>query len=128
MTDQTKPPASRRLRTVSQDLALQSALRKRAAGAPSFTIAEAAALCSVSPEHLYRMVRGGGFPAIRMRAGTEQGRYVVPAKAVEQVLDDATSGSGCLDSPEWAATWDATRGTTGDAPDAFVADVAGGVG
>ena len=128
MTDQTKPPSSRRLRTVSQDLALQSALRKRAAGAPSFTIAEAAALCSVSPEHLYRMVRGGGFPAVRMRAGAEQGRYVVPAKAVEQVLDDATSGSGCLDSPEWAAMWDATRETTGDAPDAFVADVAGGVG
>lgn len=128
MTDQTRPPASRRLRAVSQDLALQSALRKRAAGAPSFTIAEAAALCSVSPEHLYRMVRGGGFPAIRMRAGAEQGRYVVPAKAVEQVLDDAASGSGCLDSPDWAATWGATRETTERAADALVADVAGGVG
>jgi excisionase family DNA binding protein len=127
VTNQTKPPASRRLRTVSQDLALQSALRKRAAGAPSFTIAEAAALCSVSPEHLYRMVRGGGFPAIRMRAGAEQGRYVVPAKAVEKVLDDATAACACLDSPEWAAVWDAGRETTASAPEEFVADVARGV-
>ena len=125
MTNQAKQPANRRLRAVSQDLALQSALRKRAAGAPSFTIAEAAALCSVSPEHLYRMVRGGGFPAIRMRAGAEQGRYVVPAKAVELVLDDATSGSGCLDSPKWARTWDAAREMTGDGPDPLVG---GGVG
>jgi excisionase family DNA binding protein len=128
VTDQTKPPASRRLRSVCQDLALQSALRKRAAGAPSFTIAEAAALCSVSPEHLYRMVRGGGFPAIRMRAGAEQGRYVVPAKAVEKVLDDATAASACLDSPEWAAVWDPARETTASTPEEFVADVARGVG
>jgi hypothetical protein len=63
-----------------------------------------------------------------MRAGAEQGRYVVPAKAVEKVLDDATAASACLDSPESAPVWDAARETTPSAPEGFVSDVARGVG
>jgi excisionase family DNA binding protein len=71
------------------DHALAAALRKRAAGVPTLTVAEAAALLSISPEHLYRLIRTGTFPAVRM--GSEKtGRFVVPAKAIDQLLDEAT--------------------------------------
>jgi hypothetical protein len=59
----------------------------------------------VSQEHLYRLVRDNAFPAIRMQRGQGKGRYVIPAKAVEQLLDDAATGSGCVEASEWALTW-----------------------
>jgi len=64
---------------------------------PSYTIPEAAALCSVSPEHLYRLVRSGMFPALRLARGGEKGRYVIPARAVEQLLNEATDANACVD-------------------------------
>ncbi len=78
---------------------LRSAVRdgKRAEGVPSYTIPEAAALCSVSPEHLYRLVRSGMFPALRLARGGEKGRYVIPARAVEQLLNEATDANACVD-------------------------------
>ena len=75
-------------------LILRNALRKRSDGVPTYSVPEAAALLSVSQEHLYRLIRADAFPAVRMRLG-QQGRYVVPARAVEALLDAAT-GSGCL--------------------------------
>ncbi len=83
--DSTQPP--RPLRRSLGALALQNALDKRAAGVPTYTVAEAAALLSVSPEHLYRLVHAGTFPAVHLHAGGH-GRYVVPANTVEKVLDD----------------------------------------
>ncbi len=108
-------PERGRLRVLGRDLALQSALRKRAAGVPSYTVAEAAALCSVSQEHLYRLVRDGAFPALRMRRGCEQGRYVIPAMAIEKLLAAALEAGGCLDVSEWAAGWDPTASQSGGA-------------
>jgi hypothetical protein len=52
---------------------------------------------SVSQEHLYRLIRAGAFPALRMRARTEHGRYVVPARAVEALLDAATEANSLID-------------------------------
>ncbi|MBA3743291.1 helix-turn-helix domain-containing protein [Sporichthya sp.] len=72
-----------------QDHALSAALAKRAAGVPTLTVPEAAALLSVSPEHRYRLIRTGTFPAVRM-GSTSAGRYVIPAKAIDQLLDEAT--------------------------------------
>jgi len=94
-------------RVHGRDLALQSALRKRATGVPTYSVPEAAALLSVSQEHLYRLVRADAFPAVRMRLGADQGRYVVPAKAVEKLLDAATDAGGCVDIAEWAKAWQA---------------------
>lgn len=106
----------RRLRQHGRELALQSALRKRASGVPSYTIPEAAALCSVSQEHLYRLVRANAFPAIRMQRGEGKGRYVIPAKAVEHLLEEAAAGGGCLEASEWATNWNsAPRRTAGGA-------------
>lgn len=103
------------LREHGREIALRNALRKRAAGVPSYTIPEAASLCSVSPEHLYRLVRAGAFPAVRMRSGSEQGRYVIPAKAVEQLLEGAAETSAPLEISDWTSSWDAARAPTGGA-------------
>jgi excisionase family DNA binding protein len=45
-----------------------------------FTVAEAAGLLGLSEPTLYRAIRGGEFPAIKVR-----GRYVVPAKAIDEM-------------------------------------------
>ncbi|AEA22307.1 DNA binding domain protein, excisionase family [Pseudonocardia dioxanivorans CB1190] len=80
--------------------ALDRAIRKRAEGVPSYTVPEAAALLSISQEYLYRLIQAGEFPAVRMRLGGRHGRYVVPAKAVEKVLDEAVHGcSTSADTP-----------------------------
>ena len=92
-----------RWRRACRDLTLRNALRKRSDGVPTYSVPEAAALLSVSQEHLYRLIRADAFPAVRMRVGREQGRYVVPARAVEALLDAAT-GSGGLVDVETAAT------------------------
>lgn len=90
-----------------RNAALRSALQKRLAGVPTYTVAEAAALLSVSPEHIYRLIQAHGFPALHMRTGGSHGRYVIPAQAVEQML--GTAGAGCLDVAEWTAAWAATK-------------------
>ena len=89
--------------------ALNNALRKRTAGVPTYSVPEAAALLSISQEYLYRLIQAGGFPAVRMRLGSNQGRYVVPARAVEKLLDDASANSGCVEIGEWAERWQVER-------------------
>lgn len=74
--------------------ALKRAVRKRADGVPTYTVPEAAALLSISQEYLYRLIQAQAFPAVRMRLGGRYGRYVIPAKAVEQLLDDAAEDQG----------------------------------
>lgn len=93
------PPAGRvpraragELREHRQDRALASALRKQHAGVPTYTVHEAAALLSISAEHLYRLIRADAFPALRMRTSSEHGRYIIPAQAVRQLLEDASGG------------------------------------
>lgn len=98
----SRPPE---LREALRKQALASALRKRAAGVPTYSVPEAAALLSISQEYLYRLIQADGFPAVRMRSGAGQGRYVVPAKAVERLLDDATSHGTCIESSAVAEQW-----------------------
>ena len=69
-----------------REQALTNALRKRADGVPTYTVPEAAALLSISQEYLYRLIQAGSFPAVRMRLGASNGRYVVAAQAVEELL------------------------------------------
>ena len=83
-------------RNACRNLILQNALHKRSAGVPTYSVPEAAALMSVSQEHLYRLIRAGAFPALRMRLG-QKGRYVVPARAVEALLDAATDANTLID-------------------------------
>jgi excisionase family DNA binding protein len=88
---------------------LRSALRKRSEGVPTYSVPEAATLLSISQEYLYRLIQAGGFPAVRMRIGARQGRYVVPAKAIEQLLDNVAVVGECVDVGEWSRQWQASR-------------------
>jgi excisionase family DNA binding protein len=59
-----------------------------------FTVAETAELLGVSTSTLMRAVRSGEFPAIKVR-----GRYVVPAKAIDE-MESAALASGLVDSAD----------------------------
>ncbi|MPY97743.1 MAG: helix-turn-helix domain-containing protein [Actinophytocola sp.] len=91
-------------REVLRNLALKNALRKRAEGVPSYKVPEAAALLSISQEYLYRLIQADGFPAIRMGQGGKP-RYVVPAKAIELILEHAAAAGNCVDIAELVAEW-----------------------
>ncbi|WP_324187125.1 helix-turn-helix domain-containing protein [Actinokineospora alba] len=65
------------------------------AGPPAFyTVREAARILRVDPSTLYRAIREGGFPAVRVR----NRRYVVPAAVLDQLVS-AAAESGCLVDP-----------------------------
>jgi excisionase family DNA binding protein len=83
--------------------ALRSAMAKRAAGVPTYSVAEAAARLSVSQEHLYRLIHADAFPAVRMALAGSQGRYVVPARAVERLLAEADAAGRRVEVSEWTA-------------------------
>lgn len=103
-TDHPAEPASG-VREFYRAVALRNAMRKRAGGVPTYSVPEAAALLSISQEYLYRLIQADGFPAVRMRIGRKQGRYVIPAKAVERLLDNAAESTGSVDAAEWTASW-----------------------
>jgi excisionase family DNA binding protein len=90
------------LRAQLRDQALRNAMAKRSAGVPTYSVAEAAALLSISQEYLYRLIQAGRFPAVRMRLSGSQGRYVVPAASVEQLLTENTDTGGMTDVVEAA--------------------------
>src|SRR5215813_10798797 len=94
--EQVERKAAPECREFFRGVALRNAMRKRTEGVPTYSVPEAAALLSISQEYLYRLIQAGGFPAVRMRIGSKQGRYVVPAKAVENLLNEATHASGCV--------------------------------
>lgn len=57
-----------------------------------YTVAEAARLLRVDPATIYRAIREDAFPAVRVRS-----RYVVPARAVEEMAEQATETGACVD-------------------------------
>ena len=54
-----------------------------------YTVPEAAELLRVSEVTLYREIRQSRFPALRIR-----GRYVVPAKAIDEMEQEALAATG----------------------------------
>ena len=63
-----------------------------------FSVAEAAAILKVSEVTIYREIAAGDFPAVKFR-----GRYVVPAKAIDQLEADALAR--CAPSEPGASDW-----------------------
>jgi excisionase family DNA binding protein len=59
------------------------------------SVAQASELLGLSGPTLYRAIRDGQFPAIKVR-----GRYVVPGKAIDQMEDDALRG-GLVDPADY---------------------------
>jgi excisionase family DNA binding protein len=85
--------ASARRREPYQDVHLDNALRKRAAGVPTLSVAEAASLLSISTMLLYRLIKADAFPAVRFA-----GRYLIPTRAIDTTLETATSSGGVVDA------------------------------
>lgn len=108
--DEPSAVGGRQARSAMRGAALRTAIRKRADGVPTYSVPEAAALLSISQEYLYRLIQADAFPAVRMRIGRNQGRYVVPAKAVENLLEEAAQATGSVDSADWAGASGLTSG------------------
>lgn len=63
-----------------------------------YTVREAAQIMRCNPSTLYRAIREGAFPAVRVRT-----RYVVPAAAVDKLANEASTSGGCVDVAQMAA-------------------------
>jgi excisionase family DNA binding protein len=63
-----------------------------------YTVREAAHILRVDTSTLYRAIREDGFPAVRLRA-----RYVIPAKALDDLIEQAAATGGLVDPRRMAA-------------------------
>lgn len=63
-----------------------------------YTVREAAKLLRVGPSTLYRIIRDGDFPAVRLRS-----RYVIPAVALERLVAEVDATGGVVDPSRIAA-------------------------
>lgn len=74
--------------------------RVGAATVPRFySVAQVAEMLGMAPVTLYRAIRAGQFPAVRIR-----GRLIIPAKVVEAIADAAAADAVAhqdVDLPEW---------------------------
>jgi hypothetical protein len=52
----------------------------------------------LSPMTVYRAIAAGEFPAIKVR-----GRFIVPARAIEAMIDVATEHGTMVDVASWVA-------------------------
>jgi excisionase family DNA binding protein len=69
------------------------------ASAPRFySVAEAARILGAAPVTLYRAIRAGEFPAVRIR-----GRLIVPASALEAMSATTVSSGSLVDAAEWTS-------------------------
>ena len=66
----------------------------------AITIAEAAEQLGVSYQTLWRAIREGEFPGIKIR-----GRILVPIKAIELLMESVTKSGQLVDVADWTATW-----------------------
>lgn len=57
-----------------------------------YTVPEAARVLRVDPATVYRAIRAGEFPAVRVRT-----RYVVPSWALEEIAAEAAASLRCVD-------------------------------
>ncbi len=68
-----------------------------AAARPAFfTVNEAARMFRMSEMTLYRAIRDGQFPAVRIR-----GRLIIPARAIESIVDAAVDNGVLVDARAW---------------------------
>jgi excisionase family DNA binding protein len=68
------------------------------AGPAFYTVKETARILRVGASTLYRAIREGAFPAVRLRS-----RYVVPAVALDRLLAEVAETGGLVDPGRMAA-------------------------
>jgi excisionase family DNA binding protein len=76
---------------------IRTAFAETPAEGPRFySVAQAARMFGMAPVTLYRAIRAGEFPAVRIR-----GRLIVPAKAVEAMAEAAVTDQTVVDAASW---------------------------
>lgn len=66
---------------------------------PAFlTVEEVAGLLRVDAVTIYRAIRAGEFPAVKIRK-----RYVVPRRALELLVEEVMVSGSCVDTATWAS-------------------------
>jgi excisionase family DNA binding protein len=69
-----------------------------------YTVAETARILRVDVATIYRAIREDAFPAVRLRT-----RYVIPVRAVEELVQRAADSGGVVDVAQVAADRRAAR-------------------
>ncbi|MFE5890479.1 helix-turn-helix domain-containing protein [Streptomyces sp. NPDC056462] len=92
MQDQTDHPAPA--------VTLQRARRGSRPDRLAITIAEAAEQLGVSYQTLWRAIRDGEFPGLKIR-----GRILVPIRAIELLMESVTHSGQVVDVADWTAAW-----------------------
>jgi excisionase family DNA binding protein len=70
-------------------------------GRPLFySVQEIAGLLGMSTMTVYRAIQCGEFPAVRIR-----GRLIIPAKAIDQIVDAALACGGEVDAADWVGDY-----------------------
>ena len=67
---------------------------------PFLNVKEAAQELRLDESTLYRHLREGRFPGVKVG-----GRYLVPTAVIEELADGAMAAGHCVDIDEWAAHW-----------------------
>jgi excisionase family DNA binding protein len=82
---------------VSSEISSQPAAPRR----PSFyTAAETAEILRLDESTLYRHLRNGTFPGLKIG-----GRYVVPGAVIERLVEDVLATGRCVDLGDWTEQW-----------------------
>lgn len=74
----------------------EAAAAQRAEVPQFYSVTEAAAMFGLSPMTIYRAIAAGEFPAIKIR-----GRFIVPARAIEAMIDAAAKNGSMVDAAGW---------------------------
>ena len=77
--------------------ARDSLARQRSRQPRFYSVAEVAVIFGLSPMTVYRAIAAGEFPAVKIR-----GRVIVPAGAIDAMIEAATSEGTLVHSAEWA--------------------------
>lgn len=67
---------------------------------PFYTAAEVARLFRLDESTLYRHLRAGNFPGLKVG-----GRYVVPREVVDRLIADILHTGRCVDLGSWTERW-----------------------
>lgn len=84
---------------------MRSVLRSRgAARAPQeprrfYSVAEVARILGTSEMTVRRAIHAGEFPAVRIR-----GRFIVPAKVLDDIAEAALTAHAVVDAADWVAS------------------------
>ena len=77
-----------------------------AEGPRFYSVAQVAEMLGMSSMTVYRAINAGEFPAVRIR-----GRLIVPAKAVDAMVEAAVADRTVVDAADWVAPPPAEAGT-----------------